>query len=136
MIEGGCLCGLVRFRTEAEPVAARVCWCRTCQYLAAGHATANLIVPSDGLVVEGETRAYVSTADSGNIMHRRFCPACGTPLFTSSEARPDRVGIRAGALDDPELARPTATIWTASAPRWACIDADLPSFDKAPPPVG
>jgi hypothetical protein len=27
------------------------------------------------------------------------------------------------------------TIWTSSAPRWACIDADLPQVEKQPPPA-
>jgi hypothetical protein len=134
-ITGGCLCGAVRFRTDARPVTARVCWCATCQKLAAGNGTANLMLPTEGLVIEGELSDYVSIADSGNVMHRRFCRTCGTPLFTGSEARPDRIGIRAGALDDPELARPTAVIWTKSAPSWACWDETLPQFEGQPPPV-
>jgi hypothetical protein len=39
-------------------------------------------------------------------------------------------------LDDREIARPSATIWTRSAPSWACIDGDLPQFEgQAPAPV-
>ena len=42
---------------------------------------------------------------------------------------------RAGALDDPQAVEPASTIWASSAPRWACIDADLPQFPKMPPPA-
>jgi hypothetical protein len=31
--QAGCLCGAVRIGIEAEPLAARMCWCRLCQYL-------------------------------------------------------------------------------------------------------
>ena len=136
MIEGGCLCGQVRFRTSAQPIAARVCWCRDCQAFAAGSGTVNVIFPVEGFEIEGETRDYVSTSDSGNVMHRRFCPTCGVPLFSASEARPALIIARAGTLDDPELARPSGTIWTASAPSWAPIDETLPKTEGQPPPVG
>jgi hypothetical protein len=85
--------------------------------------------------VRGETRSYRSVADSGNVIHRRFCPQCGTPLFTAAEARPHLIGVRAGTLDDPNLAQPALTIWTVSAPRWACISASIPSVERQPPPL-
>jgi len=68
------------------------------------------------VTITGALRDYVSVADSGNRMHRRFCPTCGTHLFSEAEARPNLIFIRAGTLDDPEGAKPVATIWTASAP--------------------
>jgi len=46
------------------------------------------------------------------------------------------VFVRAGTLDNPEIARPAATIWTSSAPSWAVFDERLPKFDGQPPPVG
>jgi hypothetical protein len=38
-------------------------------------------------------------------------------------------------LDDPGVARPEMTIWTESAPGWACIDEQLPSVPRQPPPM-
>jgi hypothetical protein len=136
-ITGGCLCGAVRFRSTAAPLATRYCWCRDCQHFAAGNASVNVIFPSEAVAIEGETAAYESLADSGNRMRRRFCPRCGSPLFSQSEARPHWIIVRAGALDDPDQAEPSGLIWVASAPRWACIDPDLPRVEKqpAPPPT-
>jgi hypothetical protein len=85
--------------------------------------------------VTGETKDYRSIADSGNTMHRRFCSACGTPLFSEAEARPHLIFVRAGTFDDPDLATPAMTIWTASAPQWACFDARLPQVEGQPPPA-
>ena len=65
---------------------------------------------------------------------RPFCPKCGSPLFSEAVPRPHLLIIRAGALDDPDLARPASTIWASSAPHWACLDPDLPQFPQAAPP--
>jgi hypothetical protein len=135
-ITGVCLCKAVRYRSSAAPLATRICWCRLCQYLGAGSGTVNVCFPSNAITIEGETRDFASTADSGNRMHRRFCPRCGTGLFSEAEARPHLIFVRAGTLDDPELARPQMTIWTKQAPGWACFNADLPRLDGQPPPAG
>jgi len=44
------------------------------------------------------------------------------------------LNVRAGTLDDRELARPAATIWTTSAPSWACFDERIPRVERQPPP--
>ena len=107
-----------------------------CQYFAAGSATVNLVFPSAAVTMTGPLRDYSSMADSGNRMHRQFCECCGTPVTSKSEARPHLTILRAGTLDDPELAKPALTIWTGSAPSWACINKALPRTPGQPPPAG
>jgi hypothetical protein len=134
-ITGGCLCKRVRYQLTAAPIAMRLCWCRDCQYFASGNATVNVVFPSEALTVEGELRDFQSVAESGNRMHRRFCPECGTHVFSAAESRPHLVIVRNGTLDDTELLKPSATIWAASAPEWAWIDETLPKHAGQPPPV-
>ena len=131
----GCLCGAVRFTIDAEPMAARTCWCRLCQYLGGGTATANICFPSDKVSWTGEIRYHDSIADSGNALRRGFCPTCGTPLTSAALSRPHLIFLRIGTLDDPDLMGPQMTIWTSQAPAWACISADIPAIDAQPPPV-
>jgi hypothetical protein len=134
-ITGGCLCKGVRYRITAEPIVTRVCWCRLCQYIGAGSATVNTCFPTSAVKVTGTIRDYRSISDSGNVMHRRFCPECGVHLFSEAEARPHLVFVRTGTLDDPNLAEPAMTIWTSSAPQWACFDPALPQVERQPPPA-
>lgn len=134
-ISGQCLCGAVRYTATAAPIVTRACWCRLCQYLGTGSGTVNTCFPRDAVTIEGALTDFPSIAESGNKMHRRFCPVCGTHVFSEAESRPHLIFIRAGTLDDRELARPSVTIWTAQAPTWACIDAKLPRFDGQPPPA-
>jgi hypothetical protein len=132
-IAGGCLCGSVRFEIKADtPLWVRQCWCCVCQYIGAGSGTVNAMFPKEALTLSGPLTDFVSVAVSGSVMHRRFCAECGTPVFTEAEPRPHHIAVRAGALDDPNLAKPVAIIWTKSAPSWACFDPSLPQTEGQP----
>jgi len=134
-ITGGCLCGAVRYEATAEPLAVRTCWCRLCQYLGGGTATVNVAFATEAISMTGELADHQSIADSGNVMHRGFCPKCGTPVTSTAEVRPHLIFLRAGTLDDPRIAVPQATIWTSAAPDWACINQEIPSYPEQVPPV-
>lgn len=132
MIKGGCRCGAIRYHVGTDPVAARMCWCRDCQYWACGNASANIIVRRDALHVDGATSSYESLADSGHHMRRSFCGQCGTALFSEALENVDLLVVRVGSLDHPERFAPECVIWTGSAPAWAVIDASLPAFPRQP----
>ncbi len=134
-ITGGCLCGKVRYSVDTDPILTRICWCRDCQHLAAGGGTVNVVFPAEAVAITGPLRGYESVADSGNRMRRQFCETCGTPVTSGSHARPHLIILRAGTLDDPEIVNPSMAIWTASAPSWACIDPDMASTPRQPPPA-
>src|SRR5678816_908450 len=92
-IAGRCLCGAIRWESSAPLVVTRVCWCRECQYIGAGGGTVNACFRTATFTVTGQTSDYASVADSGNRMHRRFCPSCGTPLFSEAEVRPHLLSL-------------------------------------------
>jgi hypothetical protein len=133
---GGCLCGAVRFTIAADPLGARMCWCRDCQRIASGSATVNVLFPEEAVSITGELGLFTMIADSGNTVERGFCKVCGSQIYSRTmtpKGLPMRV--RAGTLDDPELCAPTAAIWTESAPSWAPIPDHFTRHPKGPPPV-
>lgn len=133
-ITGGCLCGAVRYSSTSKPILSRTCWCRVCQYLSAGGGTVNAGFVKADVTVTGDLSDYESVADSGNTMHRKFCPKCGTQMFSEAEVRPNVLVIRTGTLDNPEEGAPQVTIWTKMAPSWACISETLPKVEGQPAP--
>ncbi|MCB1859422.1 MAG: GFA family protein [Gammaproteobacteria bacterium] len=130
---GSCLCGEVRYSISSEPMAVRICWCKDCQKIAA-NGTVNILVPTESINHSGKLEQFVNMADSGDRMVRRFCPKCGTHLFSNSSTTPEFTVVRAGTLSDPSSIRPTMNIWVSSAPEWSCMDKDLESTDKQPIP--
>ena len=132
-ITGQCLCGEVRYRCD-EPIENLVlCACRDCRYITGGEPNAAALVKTDVLHITGETKGYTSTGGSGRPMTRHFCPACGTPLFTSFSGRPGIVALKAGTLDEQQSLKVVARIWADSAPPWHDIGTDVPHFPEGFP---
>jgi len=131
---GGCLCSHIRYRITTDPGPSRICWCRDCQHIAS-NGTVNVIFPTSSIEISGVVGQHTKVADSGNQVTRRFCPQCGTQLFSDSTGRQGLTVVRVGTLDEPSAIRPTANIWTASAPAWACLDTSLERFERQAPPA-
>src|SRR4051812_6627277 len=107
-ITGGCLCGAATYRATGEALFSAVCHCRDCQRQS-GSAFATIVaVPEEGFGAEGDTIAITRTTgdDHGMVNERRFCSACGSPLFNISPKLPGVVLLRAGTLDDPSIVAP------------------------------
>jgi hypothetical protein len=91
------------------------------------------VLSAAGFSVEGEIRFYESTADSGNIVSRGFCPVCGSPLISRNSAMPGAIFARASSLDDAERVVPQLVVYASRAPSWDAPNQDLPSFPGMPP---
>jgi hypothetical protein len=130
---GQCFCGQVSLSINGEPKGARFCWCRDCQRIASGSATVNVLFDEAAVSFSGEIGRLEKVADSGNRVERGFCTRCGSQIFSRTIAPQGQpIRIRAGVLDDPELATPSGVIWAASAPSWAPMPEGLPRHAQGP----
>ena len=53
-IEGGCLCGAIRYRIEATIIEAAICHCLACRRAAGAQSVAWLTVPATGFSLGAE----------------------------------------------------------------------------------
>jgi hypothetical protein len=136
MYEGGCLCGLVRFRIEGEPMMSGRCCCQACQKLSGAGNTENIAFAEDAFSIAGEVARYDWTADSGGTVTTSFCPRCGSPLFGKSTTMPGMQMVRVGALDDPGAYQPQMMVYAKRRHAWVQHDDALPTFDTMPPMGG
>jgi hypothetical protein len=127
-LEGGCLCGAVRYRISAEPRSADYCQCRMCRRAAGAPVVARLTVANGFFSwTRSDPAVYRSSADA----ERFFCRECGTQLALRDE--PDFLDVTLASLDDPEAVRPTYHIWTTSRIGWFDIADDLPRYPERLP---
>jgi len=133
-VAGSCLCGSVRYRSDAEPAMTAVCHCENCQRQSGTALSIIVGVPAGSIVFENEANlaTYADRAESGRAVNRRFCKNCGSPIVSLVEMMPNLHFIKAGTLDDKSWLKPTMHLWTDSAQPWVEIPEGMPKFGKNP----
>ena len=132
-LEGGCLCGRVRYRVTAAPLDGAYCHCRMCQKSSGAPLQASAEFPVAAFEVrEGRLKAYRSSPWA----LRRFCPDCGSQISFELAENPTYVSVNLATLDRPEAFRPRMHIWRDSRIPWFETTDDLPRHDRDGPPVG
>jgi len=131
-ITGRCLCGDIKFQITQQPRKMGLCFCRSCQIKSGSDHIAFISVEVDAANIDGPIKWYQAVGDSGKPKRHGFCPNCGTNLFGKPDLWPHILIVYAGALDNPTVYKPAINIWLEDAPAWACVDTNLPKFNKNP----
>ncbi|WP_379546836.1 GFA family protein [Qipengyuania sp. DSG2-2] len=93
----------------------------------------NVLFDSDDVQYSGEMTKLELVADSGNTVQRGFCPTCGSQMYSRTITGPKvPIRVRAGTLDDPNIATPESIIWGPSAPDWAPFPEGMPVHVAGP----
>ena len=130
--KGACLCGKIRYAASAEPVFMAVCHCKDCQRATGSAFEAVIGIPATSLTVHGTPRVFTVKGQSGQDVHRSFCPDCGSTMMLRLDARPGVVLLTTGVLDDPSGFKPTAQIFCDSAQPWVHLGGAMKRFPGAP----
>jgi hypothetical protein len=131
-LEGGCLCGGVRYEITGPLESASYCHCTRCQRRTGTAASANASVSADGLrILQGEELVREWTPPDGAT--KCFCGVCGGALWSRNTAT-GAYGIRLGTIDGDPGVRPQLRQFVAYAAPWEAIPDDgLPRYDERRP---
>ena len=123
-LEGGCLCGQLRYRLAAPLQHLCHCHCAMCRH-SCGEPVVSWasLARKDLEVVAGRFTTYRSSAKAV----RRFCGDCGTQIVFDHEDEADLLDISVGSLDRPELASPAYHIFPERRISWLDLDPHLPT---------
>jgi hypothetical protein len=119
-VEGRCHCGAISYEAEVDPDSVSICHCTDCQTLTGSAFRATVQAPAASFVLlSGEPKIYIKTADSGTKRAHAFCGDCGTPIYAAALKDTPRYSLRLGAIKEHALMRPIKQIWCDSALPWA-----------------
>jgi hypothetical protein len=122
-IEGGCLCGAVRFALTEMPTLAGYCHCTRCQRRTGTAASPQVRI--DGRIfrlLAGEEHVRGWNPPGGGF-EKCFCAECGAHLF-SRNADASQMSIRMAAFDVDPGVPPTYRQFVAYAASWEPIPED------------
>ena len=133
VLDGGCLCGAVRFHVNQPPIRTFVCHCTFCQRMTGSAFYVNSVFPVDAVEFNaGDVRKYEHTSDgSGKKVYVEFCPVCGTTIGLTFERWPDFRAVSRGCYDNPNAVDISSNIWTQSAQSGVALAADVDCFARA-----
>lgn len=132
-MQGGCLCGQIRYRIIAAPFATMICHCANCRKQSGGAFSVNLVVPDGALELLGEESVFEDVGESGLPVHRHFCGGCGSPVRSRLDAMPGISAVKAGTLDDGSDVMPQIQIYGAGRLAWLDDLGGIPVLPGAPP---
>jgi hypothetical protein len=132
-LEGGCLCGAVRYSVKPgfrfKPYA---CHCHDCQRRTGSSFGIQLGVMEADFEVEGELIEGSHIQPSGAVAGIFACSKCLSRLYTTNNVRLGVVNLRAGTLDSsPELI-PSAHFWVSQKQPWIKLPDDVAALDTQP----
>ena len=131
-MNGGCLCGDVRYSAAGEPRVISTCHCTDCQKQSGSAFVEVVAVPGEAFKLQGKLKTFSIAGDSGRKKHSKFCPRCGTALVVEAEGFPGMALIMGGTLDDPSCLKPTMALFCDSAQPWLAIDHEMTNFRRMP----
>ena len=125
MTTGHCLCRAIAFVYDAEPRWTLNCHCESCRRATSAPMATWICVPRAAFRYTAGAPSYYASSEG---VRRGFCGKCGSPLTYENTKVPDEVHVLAGALDDPNAARPTAHVFSAEQLAWFDAADALPRY--------
>jgi hypothetical protein len=109
-----CSCGKLSLATQGEPFRISICHCLACQRRTGSVFGAQARFNSDRVEIEGPSREYLRTADSGNRISFHFCGVIAVPV---------------GNFADPEFPQPFVSVYESRRHEWVGLPPSIEHMD-------
>jgi hypothetical protein len=126
-LDGGCLCGQVRFRITGPRRDIINCHCRNCRRTH-GHVAAYTSVDKNNLsLIKQQSLKWYHDRSPGT--YRGFCSECGSSLFWDARDEKNKMAVSAGTLDACHGLKTIGHVYVREAGDYYEISDNLPQFE-------
>lgn len=125
-----CRCGKLKATVTGEPVRVSVCHCLDCKKRSGSAFAVQARWPAEQVRIEGLSKSWVNTADSGNKITFHFCPDCGSDVHYEINGKFDGlIAIPLGAFGDPYFTAPSFSVWEQRKHDWVDVLGEVEHLD-------
>ncbi|MGA2188151.1 MAG: GFA family protein [Steroidobacteraceae bacterium] len=127
--DGGCTCGLVRYRMTGSPLFVHCCHCRWCQRESGAAFALNALIEADRVtLLSGQVAVIATPSASGRGQRISRCPQCHVAVWSHYSGAGASVNfVRVGTLDEPDAWPPDIHIYTDSKQPWVILPPGVPA---------
>ena len=127
-MEGGCLCGDIRYRVVGTAFDSDYCHCRICQKSVGSVVVTWMDFKQEQVEWLGGKPAEYASSEH---VRRGFCRICGCSISFRDQRYPEYLTLSTATLDNPNLVSPNYHIYTDSQPTWLKIDDDCERYSQS-----
>ena len=124
-VEGGCLCGAVRFTVTLPTLFCGHCHCTMCRRNHGAAYVTWIAVPRSQVSIDRGLE-QLTRYESSSHGSRSFCSRCGSSLFCVSTRHPEIVDIPLGSMDGAIDRLPESHLYFDDRAAWSVIGDELP----------
>ncbi len=133
VINGGCLCGRVKFQVTPPFIAFHVCHCSQCQRSTGSAHASNIFCDKENIEwLQGEDLVRRFDPEEAGVISKAFCTHCGS-LVPYISAKNGKLVIPAGSLSDDPGITPQDNIFWEDRASWYDSVITAPRFGAFPP---
>ncbi len=126
-VEGGCLCGAVRFSLKLPSKWCAHCHCSMCRRQhGAGYVTWVGFESNHFKLLNGEQLSWYESSPGAR---RGFCSTCGSSMLFESDRWAGEMHVALACLDGPIDSKPQAHAFYNSHINWMPVDDALQIFN-------
>jgi len=131
-LTGRCMCGAVTYNITEKPMVEGLCHCDRCRPQSGSAFSTVIFVHRSAVTTTGETADFEDAGSSGLKVSRRYCPRCGSPLFTVPDVTPDLMMVKAGGIDSNEWFHPIWELFVGRRRPWVAPVPGAAQFEGNP----
>jgi len=127
-IDGGCLCGKVRFSVQLPSKWCAHCHCGMCRRAHGAGFVTWVGFPCEQFSLSGDPE-HLSWFKSSEGARRGFCNRCGSSMLFESDRWPGETHVALACLDSPIDRKPQANVFFKTHVDWIPIDESLKALN-------
>ncbi len=127
-MNGGCLCGAVRYESTGDPFAVNHCHCHSCRRHTGAAVVTLAGFKTHQVTFSGDARKVYESSPG---VSRAFCGKCGTPLTWEGDGGDlgPIIEFHISTFDNPDELVPTSHAFDPERISWFDVADSLPRYE-------